>query len=130
MKTFVAVIVLVVVAVGTVYTQAPPPSPDLPKFPADMAPGEAVPKPEPTLDQLLDQIEKIRAQKAELEKQEQALAAEVRKKMVKQTERLNKLGLGTPTPAPPIFNSTSAPDLLAPAPILGSGPKVPQSRNR
>jgi hypothetical protein len=130
MKTLLAVIVLVVVAAGTVYTQAPPPSPDLPKFPSDIATGQAVPKPEPTLDQLLDQIEKIRAQKAELEKQEQALAAEVRKKMVKQTERLNKLGLGTPVPPPPSLNSTPAPDLLIPAPILGSGLKVPQSRNQ
>ena len=127
MKTTLAVLGLLVVAVGTVYTQAPPPSPnDLPTLPTIPKQNLAT---EPTIDQLLDRIEKIREQKAELEKQEQAAVAEMRKRMVKQTERLNKLGLGASVP-PPVVNVT-APD-AGPAipPIGGLAPPLPQPRTR
>lgn len=134
MKTTVAVLVLVVVAAGTVYTQSPPagsqiPLPDVPTFPSPASQPAA--RKEPTLDQLLDQIEKIREQKAELDRQEQALAAEARKKIVKQTERLNRLGLGTPLP-PPVSNRSGGPDLApaepVPSPIRGAPAPPPFGR--
>ena len=135
MKTTVAVLVLVVVAAGTVYTQSPPTTPQIPQtavvptFPTPAAqPG---PRKEPTLDQLLDQIERIREQKVELDRQEQVLAAEARKKIVKQTERLNRLGLGTPLP-PPISNRSGGPDLApaepVPSPIRGAPAPPPLGR--
>jgi hypothetical protein len=132
MKTTVAVLVVVVVAAGTVYTQSPPdviPPPDVPTT----LPGAATKPPptkEPTLDELLDQIERIREQKAELDRQEKLLAAEARKKIVKQTERLNKLGLGTPVP--PMIDTTTAPNLIPPAPspvLPGAGTPLLQPRN-
>jgi hypothetical protein len=125
-KTSIAVLVLLVVAVGTVYTQTPPPvepqsSP--PGLPSSLAPNvPAIPQPkETTLDELLDQIEKVRAQKAELEKKEKALMAEARKLLDKQLERLNKLGLGIPAQPPPAVDfgvtltPSTPPSLVPPA---------------
>jgi hypothetical protein len=47
--------------------------------------------PEKSVDELLSELERVQAQKAELEKKEQELKALVRKRLEKQTERLNKL---------------------------------------
>jgi hypothetical protein len=137
MKPAIAVLVLLVVGVGMVYTQTPPPSPpDLPKVPSLGLPAIPEEKPaaepkEPTIDELLNKIEKIREQKAELDKQEQAAVAEVKKRMVKQTERLNKLGLGAPVPAPPPVVNFTAPE-AGPAIIPGAAPAppLPQPRGR
>ena len=70
-------------------------------------------------------------QKAELEKQEQVAVAEVRKRMGKQTERLNKLGLGA-TVLPPVVNVT-APDglpVVSPGVVPAPGTIPPQPRGR
>ena len=92
MKCALAVVVLVVVGVGTVYTQSPPvPPPGAPGFP-DEERKSASPK-DATIDQLLDQIVKLRQQQAELKKKELDLMTEVQKKLGKQTERLNQLGI-------------------------------------
>jgi hypothetical protein len=137
MKTTIAVLVLLVVTVGTVYTQSPPALPnDLPKLPNDFPTVQTTPNQNlatgPTIEQLLDRIEKIRAQKAELEKQEQAAVAEVRKKMVTQTERLNKLGLGAPA-APPVASTTGGTDLaptIRPGALSIPSPPLPQPNRR
>jgi len=129
MKTTLAVLVLLV-AGGTVYTQnlrptAAPELPALPGVPAAPAlqPSAAQPK-ERTITQLLDEIHAVRAQKAELEKKEQALMAEARKMMDKLNERLNKMGLGAPMqPTTPAFD---APAGLPPGGIVPpNGPGLP-----
>jgi len=63
-------------------------------------PAKPTPPPEKTVEELLNELERVQAQKAELEKKEQDLKTTVRKKLEQQTERLNKLGV-TPVPAKP-----------------------------
>jgi len=77
--------------------------------------GVRVP-PEPSVEQLLDELERLQAQKAALEKKEQDLKAVLRQKLQKQTERLNKLGVA-PIPTVPervgliiIEGNTKTPD--------------------
>jgi hypothetical protein len=141
MKTTLAVLILLVVAVGTVYTQVPPlPSRnDQPGLPSVNDPNFGNLRPEPgqpsqpkevTLDQLLDQIEKVRAQRAELEKKEKALMVEARKLFDKQAERINKLGLGTPgqPPAAVDFAVPSTASLTPTLPTPQSLPPTPAKR--
>lgn len=52
-----------------------------------------VPPPEKSVEELLTDLERVQAQKAELDKREQELKATIRKKLEKQAERLNKLGV-------------------------------------
>ena len=102
MKSALAILVLFVFA-GTVYTQTgtvgrsgkvpptvPPDGTRLEPYKVDLP---DIPK-EPTIEQLAEQIVNIRNQKAALEKKEQNLIAQLRVKVGKQTEMLNKLGLG------------------------------------
>jgi hypothetical protein len=125
-KTSIAVLVLLVLAAGTVYTQSPSVSPDnMPRLPIvneqNLLP--AVPQPPAqrstpktqTIEQLREEIEQVRAQKMELEKREKPLALEVRKLLDKQTERLNRLGLGAPIPPPPVADVAPAFAPLTPA---------------
>ena len=58
--------------------------------------------PEPTVEQMLDSLESLRVQKAELDKKERELVASINKKIDKQTERMKKLGLEKPPAAPPV----------------------------
>ncbi len=51
------------------------------------------PPPEKTVEDLLNELERVQAEKAELEKKEQELKATVRKKLELQAERLKKLGV-------------------------------------
>jgi hypothetical protein len=67
----------------------PPPEP--PKAP-----------PERTLDELMDEVEKIRAQKADLEKKEQELVKTILKKASEQKVRMDKLGVNPNPVIPPI----------------------------
>jgi cell shape-determining protein MreC len=85
------------------------PAPDQLRSIADNPPLQTVaPSVEKSFDQLLDEVEQVRArkaeldkQKAELEKKEQELLAEARKKLEKQNDRINRM-TGTPnTPALP-----------------------------
>jgi hypothetical protein len=52
------------------------------------------------VEELLSELEKLRKQKAELEKQEQALMAKLQERLKDQTDRLQKLGV-VPAPAAP-----------------------------
>ncbi|MCI0702778.1 MAG: hypothetical protein L0241_16985 [Planctomycetia bacterium] len=63
----------------------PPPSPPVPVVPA--------PPKEKSVEELLDELERIQTQKAELAKKELELKATIRKRVEKQLERLNKLGI-------------------------------------
>jgi hypothetical protein len=122
MKTTLAILVLVVVA-GTVYTQPPPPNlgPESPALPApSLQPSQ--PK-ERSVSELLDEIQQIRTRKAELEKKEQTLIAEVRKLVAQQADRLNKMGLGVQAQppveiVPPAINLPRLPVETAPGSFL------------
>jgi hypothetical protein len=58
------------------------------------APRAVAPPAEKSLDQLLDELEALRAQKAELEKKEAELTKAIRQKAERQADRMNRLGLG------------------------------------
>src|SRR5205823_11197464 len=112
---------LVLLAAAAAYTQSQPPapvgggptlpapvtvSPDLappsvvPPLPRQSIPPQSVPvaPKEPTVDEMLDSLERLRAQKLEIEKREQELVAAIRRKIEKQAERLERLGVA-PRPA-------------------------------
>ena len=106
----------------------PPPSDDkapLPPIPApipDFKPPPTppvhvpTPAPPPTVEDLIKQLELLRKQKAELERQEQAVVAKLQERLKDQGDRLNKLGLITPPPPPPQPEVKDAVDTTAPKP--------------
>jgi hypothetical protein len=104
--TLVAGVLLFTVASEGGYPQVPPPAvptlePVAPPLPAShVARIPAVQQQAPTVEQLLDQITAIRAQKAELEKREQAIVGALRTKLAAQKERLTKLGIAEKAPTP------------------------------
>jgi hypothetical protein len=67
---------------------------DLPK------PPSATLKPSPTVDDLIEQIESLRKQKAALEAKEVETKKQLEELLNTQQERLKKLGLAKPTPLP------------------------------
>ena len=92
---------------GVGYSQVPRPGtippPGVPSFPSPLlSPSPPAPMPEPTVEQMLDSLESLRVQKAELDKKERELVASINKKIDKQTERMKKLGLEKPPAAPPV----------------------------
>lgn len=62
-------------------------------LPVDGVPNPPARPAEKSVEQLLDDLERAQAQKAGLKKKEQELTAAVRKRLAKQAERLNKLGV-------------------------------------
>lgn len=59
-----------------------------------------VPPPKPTsIDSLLDALENVKKQQATLAQRETELKKAIQEMAVKQTERMNKLGVGAPEPA-------------------------------
>src|SRR5579872_3238224 len=62
-------------------------------IPAPAPTPSAQPAKEKTLDQLLDELTSLRAQKAEMEKKEQDLIKTIQQKTLKQNERMKQLGL-------------------------------------
>jgi hypothetical protein len=91
-------------------TDVIPAVPVAPSAPSNTIPPPAVPAAplEQTVDQMLDRLEHLRAQKAEIERKEQELLSAIRKKIEKQSERLDRLGI---TPRPP--------EPVAPLPTIG-----------
>jgi hypothetical protein len=71
-----------------------------PGFPDPGPVGTGPRAPEKTLDQIFDELEQLRAQKAELEKKENVLIQEALKRMEKQTERARQLGVVPTGPRP------------------------------
>jgi hypothetical protein len=90
-------------------------SPDLnlPRVPPTVTP----PAP-PTVDDLINQLEKVRKQKEELDKQERAITEQLKERLKHQGDRLSKLGVVLTPPAPP-----SPPDVptifIGPEPLKG-----------
>jgi hypothetical protein len=96
---------LLAIVCGSASSQPPPPIPPAPVFPGRtqlpggpstppvVIPTPPAPPPEKTVDELLNELEHVQAQKAALEKSEQALKATLHKKLEQQAERLNKLGV-------------------------------------
>jgi hypothetical protein len=91
--------------------------PDRPAFPAeapvpDTAKASARPAPTSTVEELIGQLEKLRKQKADLEKQEKDLVAKLQERMKDQADRLHKLGIILP--APPSPGAKDAVDAITP----------------
>jgi hypothetical protein len=68
----------------------------------------------PTVEDLIRQIEHIRQQKADLDRQEKALAVKLQALLKDQADRLHKLGL--PVPPPPDSKDPKTDDPSAPQP--------------
>lgn len=128
MRSVVLFAVIVTAAVSA--AQSPPslpPSPSPPRAELPQVapsrppqPAHAEPAPDKSLDQLLDRLEALRAQKAELERQEQDVVKEIQRKLERQSDRLQRLGVGGNGPVVPVAPSVS----FAPAPLIPS-PYVP-----
>jgi hypothetical protein len=119
----VAVTATLLVVVGITLAQQPIP----PAFPLDPTPGIAPPIANPTapvkpaltpisvpasaptspkpeemsIDQLIEGVENLRAQKAELDKKEQAMIKLIQRKAEKQKERIDGLDIGAPASGAP-----------------------------
>jgi hypothetical protein len=66
------------------------------------------PAPTPTVEDLIKQLELLRKQKAELEKQEKEVVAKLQERMKEHTDRLNKLGIIIPAPQPDAKDTVDA----------------------
>jgi hypothetical protein len=93
------------------------PLPDQPAFPAeapvpDTAKASARPAPAPTVEDLIAQLEMLRKQKADLERQEKDLVAKLQERMKEQADRLHKLGIVLP--APPTSEVKDTVDAITP----------------
>ncbi|HJZ59299.1 MAG TPA: hypothetical protein VKE74_30420, partial [Gemmataceae bacterium] len=108
---------VLLVAVGNGASQPPtgvapvtPTGPAVPTPPGGLAvpsigptvPQVPTPPPAPTIDQLMEKLEQLRKQKADLEKEEQAVTAQLRTALQKQKERLAKLGIEEPAQPQPV----------------------------
>lgn len=102
----VACLLLLTVASG----QGQPPStgaPPVPSFDPDVPPAKpaatrpVVPPAASSVDDLISKLESVRKQKAELEKQEQAVLQQLKERLKQQGDRLSKLGVLPTPPAPP-----------------------------
>lgn len=73
------------------------PTPVVMDFGMPLQVAQAAPKPDDmTIDQLLEAVENLRAQKAEMEKREQAMLKVLRQKAEKMNQRIGNLGGGQP----------------------------------
>jgi ABC-type Fe3+-hydroxamate transport system substrate-binding protein len=136
----IAVAALLAIAGGVAYSQAPKPAPPAPgtsaPAPPELIPPSGVPvvpvapaaPQEKTIDQILDDLERVRLQKAELEKKEQELIKEARRRLEKQADRANRLGVVPVPPEPPVPTTVPAPSSVPafPAPAGGAGATPPR----
>lgn len=76
---------------GAAHAEPPPVPP-----PSELLKGSAIPPHPMSVELLLLDLEQLRAQKAELEKQEKALIAKLRDRLQEQAGRLQKLGVPLP----------------------------------
>ena len=107
----VAISLLAIAGVGqTQQPQLPPVTITLPEPVPVPQMGPMIPQPQrlvptvatkpvdPTVDQMLDELEALRIQKAELEKKESEMVAAIGKKVETQSARMKKLGIGSEKP--------------------------------
>jgi hypothetical protein len=97
------------------------PSPNVP-------PAAAPPRPaEPTVEQMIEALERLKAQKADLDRQEQAIKEALAKKLAAQGERLRKLGVGEKADEPKRAPRTSQPTKYedGPPPGPNTAPPLP-----
>lgn len=98
------------------------PPPDRPAFPAespvpDTARAPARPAPAPTVEDLIGQLEKLRKQKVDLERQEKELVAKLQERLKEQADRLAKFGILPPVilpQAPPPPEAKDTVDAITP----------------
>ena len=91
---------------------APPGVPTAPlvaPVPSLPPPAATQPHSPPTVDQLMDRLTNVRARKAELEREEQAVLKALRERLQQQKERLAKLGI-----EPAIREEAPPPPLVEP----------------
>jgi hypothetical protein len=102
------------------------PLPDLPTVPGSPAPPAPSTPPTPatkpapapqTVDQLLAELEAVQKQKADLERQEQALKAALQERLKDQQDRLKKVGV-VPVPAVPAATRPADGKDMIPPPLL------------
>lgn len=107
---------------ATIPLQLDPNATTLPAVPSP-APVATPPKPpEQTVDQLIAELERLKTQKAQIEKQEQAVKDSLTKKLGEQNERLKKLGVGVkeePVPLVPRTAKLKTSSDEEPAPVGG-----------
>lgn len=102
---------------ATLVAQSPPsPHPvaapiGLPTLPQ---PGAA---PTPTIDQVLNELEKVRAQKAELDRKEKELAATAKELLAAISRRAGKLGVTEPEVLIPTTMPSSTAERMSPLPL-------------
>jgi hypothetical protein len=77
----------------------------------------AVEKPQ-TVDQLLDELAAVKAQKEELERKEKAIVAALQERLLAQRERLKKLGIEAAKPAAAVAPTATQMPPAAEAPSL------------
>jgi hypothetical protein len=82
--------------------QGPPPGIDDIRIGTPRIPVNQVPSSPPSVDALIDQLEMLRKQKAELEAREKALVEQLQGRLKNQSDRLQKLGVVAPAAAPPV----------------------------
>jgi hypothetical protein len=93
----------VMLTIGTQHgrPQAPDVKPAQPRIdqeiPLDPPLKPAAPPPPSSVDALLDQLEQLRKQKADLERREKALVEQLQNRLKNQSDRLQKLGVAAPT---------------------------------
>jgi hypothetical protein len=107
-----------------------PLAPTAPASPEELPAVQAVPPlaaAAPTVEDLIRQIEHIRQQKADLDRQEKALAVKLQALLRDQADRLHKLGLPVP-PAPDSKDPKTEDPTVPPQPDKTSPPPEKTSR--
>jgi hypothetical protein len=74
------------------------PLPQTPRIKSPTIPAATVPAQALAIEDVIRQLEQIRKQKADLERQEKEVVARLQEMVKEQTDRLNKLGVGLPPP--------------------------------
>jgi hypothetical protein len=79
------------------------------------------------VDELINQLEQLRKQKAELDAKEKGLVGQLQGRLKNQTERLTKLGIAVPTAPPPAAKVDAIPPVDAIFPNSPARTIVPPS---
>jgi hypothetical protein len=93
--------------------QAPPPPVDLPRIGSTPPVAQAIESP-PTVEAIIDQLEQLRKQKAELEAREKTLVNQLKGRLKNQSDRLQKLGVAPVQPPPPAKEDVKFLDAVVP----------------
>jgi hypothetical protein len=90
-----------VLTIGTQHGRTQAPTQKVPDIDVPTTAKQASPPPPPSVDALLDQLEQVRKQKAELDAKEKALLGQLAERLKGLQERMSKLGVAAPQVPPP-----------------------------